>query len=253
MSAGYKVPTGLREAIDDEVEDQEDYEETMHDTGLRPPSPTGSPGTTSATGCNASQGMPRLTQGANADPCTLSTEPCRPRTTCMGPGTLLPRVSGPTAGWCDAGTTCLRSKSPALTSRQHGTAVGDREAPLEHSGKGSVDYQDEGLRPDYVQVAQAKGKTKTTPVAVSLLVPQAFVASVCHCSLQVPEDLDLLVLTEPTQDFSEISQDSATANERWVVQKVRMQVKLKGRKSGRISSSLTSGALESSSSSPKRS
>ena len=43
VSADHKALTGLREAIDDEVEDQEDYEETMHDTGLRPPSPTGKP------------------------------------------------------------------------------------------------------------------------------------------------------------------------------------------------------------------
>ena len=58
---------------------------------------------------------------------------------------------------------------------------------------GSVDYQDEGLRPggeglrpEHVQEAQATGKTKTTPVAVSPLVPQAFVASAC----QGPPGLD---------------------------------------------------------------
>ena len=90
---------------------------------------------------------------------------------------------------------------------------------------GSVDYQDEGLRPNHVQEAQAKEKTNTTPVAASLLVPQVFVASVCQCSHQVPEDLDLLVLIEPTQDFSDISQDSATANDRYLVSKTRMQLK----------------------------
>ena len=41
-------------------EAQEDYKDTTNDTGLRPPCPAGRPRTTSATGCNASQGMPRF-------------------------------------------------------------------------------------------------------------------------------------------------------------------------------------------------
>ena len=93
---------------------------------------------------------------------------------------------------------------------------------------GSVDGQAEGLRPGgeglrpaHVQEAQATGKTNTTPVAVLPLVPQAFVASASQCSHQVPEDsdpvpedLDLFVLLEPAQDFSDISQESATANDK---------------------------------------
>ena len=94
--------TGTVQQQEEDEKAQKDYEETIDDValhnGLRPPSPTGTPRTTSATGSNASQGMPRLSQDAHAVPCTLSTEPCRPRTTCMGPGILLPRVSGPTQG-----------------------------------------------------------------------------------------------------------------------------------------------------------
>ena len=37
--------------------------------------------------------------------------------------------------------------------------------------------------------------------------------------------MDLLVLIEPTQDFSNISQDSATANDWYLVSKTRMQLK----------------------------
>ena len=41
---------------------------------------------------------------------------------------------------------------------------------------GSVDDQDQGLRPDNIQEAKATLKTNTTLVAVFPFVPQAFVA-----------------------------------------------------------------------------
>ena len=83
--------------------------------------------------------------------------------------------------------------------------------------------------------------TKTTPVKVSLLVPQALVASVCRRSdeQQGPAGesgyLELMVLPEAgpvkfpgIQEVSQgqgISQETATANDHYLVSKTRLYMK----------------------------
>ena len=103
-----------------EVKAQKDYEETMNNAsvgrsvnGLRPPGSTTVPSSTSASGSSASQGTPWLVQTLKV-PRLSSTEPCRPRMTFAGPGTLLPRVSGPATGSGER-----QAKSGIITSREH--------------------------------------------------------------------------------------------------------------------------------------
>ncbi len=92
----------------------QDYEESVNDAGLRPPSPTGRPRSSTAAGCScSSQGASRCGLNGVDHP----------------PGSCPSITSGPTAGSDER-----QAESGIITTRGHHTAGGGGEAPgREHS------------------------------------------------------------------------------------------------------------------------